>query len=458
MKIIKTKCRLASASGHFYPSDAKKLNELVTQQLNAVTAISDYQQPIALIVPHAGLIYSGNVAANAFKRLKYLNQQINSVVLIGPSHHVAFDGVACSSADYFITPLGRVRLDKQVTAKLCQHPLINVVDKAHQIEHSLEVQLPFLQNVLQHFKLIPLLVGNIKQKDMLDVITKITLNHRPLANQLIVISSDLSHFLDYEQAKARDDKTIKAILNYQFRQLTAHDACGYRPLNGLLQFAKQANYKIELLKAQNSGDTAGTKKSVVGYAAFALYKTKNTYSFIQKETLLKIAKQSIKQGFKTGQPLNTKTIKTDKKLNKTAACFVTLKIKGQLRGCIGTLIAHQPLIEGVSQNAFSAAFNDRRFKPLSSTEYKHLELSISVLTPSKAIKFKDENDLKKKIKIGVDGLILIEKDKQATFLPSVWNELTTVELFLSRLKLKADLPANYWSKTIKFERYQTESF
>jgi AmmeMemoRadiSam system protein B len=256
--------REPAVAGMFYPDDPLLLQQQVEGLLEreAPAALC----PKALIVPHAGYIYSGPVAASAYSLLPPCRDRIQRVVLLGPAHRVPFTGIAASSAQYFATPLGMMRVDQEAMDRILTKPQVRVLDEAHQDEHSLEVQLPFLQTVLnKDVGLVPLLVGDARPKDVTDVIE--TLWDGP--ETLIVISSDLSHYHDYHTAQHLDQATSMAIEQLNPEAIDYQQACGRTPLNGLLYAARHHKLHARALDVRNSGDTAGGRDRVVGYGAYA---------------------------------------------------------------------------------------------------------------------------------------------------------------------------------------------
>lgn len=264
--------RPAAVAGSFYPAHSRTLAENVHALLNQ--AASDLQSaavsstpsapPKAIIVPHAGYIYSGQTAAIAYNRLSKWHDTIKRVILLGPMHRVPVRGLALPDVDAFTTPLGEVNLDKTAIASITKMKQVVVSYPAHAQEHSLEVQLPFLQSVLDDFKLVPLAVGDASPQEVAEVIEALWGG----SETIIVVSSDLSHFLPYAVATEVDKSTVKKILSMQ-ENLTHHQACGGTPVNGLMLAAKKHHLHPTLLDLCNSGDTAGDKSRVVGYAAFA---------------------------------------------------------------------------------------------------------------------------------------------------------------------------------------------
>ncbi len=254
--------REAAVAGQFYPGSAGELSTTVEQYLDEARAETG-PQPKALIVPHAGYVYSGPVAASAYARLKPYREQISRVILLGPCHRVSVRGLALSGADLFRTPLGNVPLDKEAIAGL-DLPAVKVFDDTHAFEHSLEVHLPFLQTLLDEFTFVPLVVGDAAAATVAEVLE--VLWGGP--ETLIVISSDLSHYLDYDAAKKRDQATCQAIEHFDAKSIGPEDACGCHPIGGLLELAKRRGMTVETLDLRNSADTAGPMAQVVGYGSW----------------------------------------------------------------------------------------------------------------------------------------------------------------------------------------------
>jgi len=460
MIILNHMNRAAAVAGSFYPARPTELRDMVQGFLASVK--TNAPAPKAMIVPHAGYIYSGAVAAAAYARLAPVRNTIKRVVLLGPAHRVAVNGLATVNTEAFDTPLGSVPIDRQAIEQCLSLPQVSVSDEAHLYEHSLEVHLPFLQTCLESFTLVPFVVGDTNENDVAEVLERLWGGEETL----IVISSDLSHFHDYETANTMDRKTSQAIESLQPELLGYEDACGRNPIKGLLQLAREHRYSIQMVDQKNSGDTAGDRNRVVGYGAYVLdtgtsnsTKTINgRYTWSDGRQLLQIAKESIRHGLKHGKAFAVDSEQYDEALRQPRASFVTLKSAGKLRGCIGSLQAIRPLVEDISHNAFAAAFSDPRFPPLREDEYDGLEFHISILSLPEPITFSSEQELIDQIRPGIDGLILEDKGHRGTFLPSVWESLPTSEQFWSQLKLKAGLPQDHWSDTVKVSRYTTQAF
>jgi len=257
--------REPAVAGLFYPASAKALHESINHYLGLAT--SKGKLPKAIIVPHAGYRYSGEIAANAYHLLKQAAGMIHHVVLVGPSHHSGFRGIAVSGADYFATPLGNVPLDKDKIAAISDLPFVQIRDDAHAQEHSLEVQVPFLQELLDDFLLVPIVAGNATAEQVATVLERLW--NGP--ETLIVVSSDLSHYHDAITARQMDRETSEAIEKLRPDLIDYESACGRVPVNGLLTIAKKLGLKAHTLELKNSGDTAGPKDRVVGYGAYEFH-------------------------------------------------------------------------------------------------------------------------------------------------------------------------------------------
>ncbi len=255
--------REPAVAGRFYPEDPGELKALVDSLLGAATSTGE-QAPKALITPHAGYVYSGAVAASAFARLSVYRDTYRRVVLLGPCHRVPVVGMAVSGADAFRTPLGDVPVDRETVAEL-EATGIKVFEPSHQFEHSLEVQLPFLQTVLGEFSIVPVVVGEARPQAVANLLE--TLWGGP--ETLIVVSSDLSHYLKYDEACAHDSATCRRIEHLDTR-IDYDDACGATPLRGLLLAARRHDLRVSTLDLRNSGDTEGDRDFVVGYGAWML--------------------------------------------------------------------------------------------------------------------------------------------------------------------------------------------
>jgi len=452
--------RPSSVAGLFYPDDPKLLESEVRGFLAAAEPAQAEPQlsPKALIVPHAGYRYSGPIAAAAYRLLESRRREIKRVILLGPSHRVALTGLGASSAEVFETPLGDVRLDREAIEKVLRLPQVSIDDDAHAEEHSLEVQLPFLQCLLVDFSLVPFSVGDASGEDVAEVLEQLWGGDETL----IIISSDLSHFHDYREAQARDAETTRAIEALEPSRLDWESACGRVPVRGLLLTARRKHLAAHTLDVRNSGDTQGGRDRVVGYGAWAFVEEAAAdgaeYGSDDRKRLLEVARHSIEYAMAHGIPAPTRADDAPSKLAEMRACFVTLRLRGELRGCIGNIEASQPLIVEVADRAFAAANRDPRFSPIGADELEQLEISISVLSPPELLSVTSEEELIHTLRPGVDGLILQEATSRGVFLPAVWEQLPNPVEFLKHLKTKAGLGEDYWSDSLELWRFETESF
>jgi AmmeMemoRadiSam system protein A len=315
------------------------------------------------------------------------------------------------------------------------------------------VHLPFLQSVLGEFSVVPLVVGQASTQQVAQVLDRLWGGRETL----IVVSSDLSHYLPYGLAQSTDRETTRAILARQ-PDINHHQACGATPMNGLLSVAQRRGLEPQLFDLRNSGDTAGDHSRVVGYASIGFFereahgKSVNSDDARRDERayiLLPIARGAIGNIF----GLDYQTDESHAFLGDPAATFVTLNRHGRLRGCMGSLQAHRPLLEDLKANAKAAAFLDPRFEPLTQTEFKTTRVEVSVLSTAEPMTVASEADALTQIRPGIDGLILQHGERRATFLPQVWESIGEPVQFLRQLKVKAGLSASFWAPDVMLSRY-----
>lgn len=438
--------RPPAVAGAFYAGQPQRLSADVHALLEAAGAKGQVAAsvPKAIIVPHAGYIYSGSTAALAYARLAAGRKTIRRVVLLGPVHRVAVRGLALPGAAVFATPLGELAIDQAAVALIAGLPQVVVSPAAHVQEHSLEVQLPFLQSVLDDFTLVPLAVGDATAAEVAQVLD--VLWGGP--ETLLVISSDLSHFLPYGDAQRVDQESVQGILAMG-GPLTHRQACGGTPINGLILAAQRHGLQAELLGLCNSGDTAGDKNRVVGYASFA-FTPDSSEAAGRGKTMLAIARASIAQALGQGSEAAQEDASW---LQEPGACFVTLMQHGRLRGCVGTLQANRSLLADLKANAQAAAFRDPRFAPLSAADFAGTDIEVSLLSPMQAMRFTSEADALAQLRPGVDGVLLAFGQHRATFLPQVWEQLPEASRFMAQLKQKAGLAADFWDPGVRLHRY-----
>ncbi len=439
--------RPSAVAGSFYPGEPQALTGEVDELLDTVENFEvRFGHPKVLIVPHAGYIYSGATAAHAYSELVAARGLVTRVVLLGPVHRVAVRGLALPGVDLFATPLGKIPVDADGVAALKDLPQVVTSAPAHAMEHSLEVQLPFLQRVLGTFSLVPLAVGDATSAQVAEVLERLWGG----PETLIVISTDLSHYHEYDTARKIDEDTIGRIARLE-PGLNHQQACGATPLNGLLSLARTKGLTIRRLAACNSGDTAGGRGRVVGYSAFALDEGDTVTHEEAGRTLVGMARAAI------GAKLVSRDAPKSNGaawLAQPGATFVTLNRNGRLRGCIGSLTPQRPLGDDVISNAQSAAFGDPRFAPMTAAEWPDTQTEVSLLSRARPIRFADEDDLLAKIVPGVDGLVLEAAGRRGTFLPQVWESLPDKRQFLDQLKLKAGLPADFRIGRSRVLRYR----
>ena len=456
--------RPAAVAGTFYPASASELARGVKALLaQAADGAAGQPAPKAIIAPHAGYIYSGPTAAAVYARLAPARGVIKRVVLLGPVHRVPVRGLALPAAQSLATPLGNIAVDAAAVTALKKLPQVTVSAAAHAMEHSLEVHLPFLQQALGDFSLVPLAVGDATADEVAQVLDALWGG----AETLIVISSDLSHFLNYADAQAVDRLTAHAILD--MRATISHEqACGGTPVNGLLQTARRRGLTSELIDLRNSGDTAGDRNRVVGYGAFAFHESKPASGLSAGDAraalygdeggvipahagdvLLPLARAAIAATL--GLPAHAR--EETCWLTQPGASFVTLTKQGELRGCIGTLEAHRALGADVKANAVAAALRDPRFKPLAADEFPAIRVEVSVLSPVQPMSYRDEADALAQLRPGVDGVIIQYGHHRSTFLPQVWEDFRDPRLFIGHLKHKAGLPPDFWDPALIMSRY-----
>jgi len=481
--------RPPAVAGSFYPGDGVTLAHAVRgylaqadAKIGPTTPRVPARVPKAIIAPHAGYVYSGLTAAAAYRTLSPARGLIKRVVMMGPCHRVAVRGLALPSSVAFHTPLGDVAIDRDAVNAIRALPGVEIFDATHKDDHALEVHLPFLQVVLGDFKIVPMIVGAAAPEDVARVLE--TLWGGP--ETLILISSDLSHYLSYDAARKIDDTTRRAIEGYDLAALGDNSACGRHSIKGLLQVARKKGLTVWTADVRNSGDTAGPKDRVVGYGSWLFHEPAATGDAKKRPvvTVIHHPKAAPKQ---SPSPVNETRALLDKhgtfllqhaahnilvglkaasagsltiapELAAKGAAFVTLQKNGKLRGCIGSIVAHQALIEDIAQNAQKAAFHDPRFPNLTLDEIMagNIHIHISVLSPQTPMTFKNEADLLSQIRPHRDGLVLQDQGRRGVFLPSVWEQLPDARTFLNQLKRKAGLPETHWSDTVQVWRYVTE--
>jgi len=488
---VAQRVRQPAVAGIFYPADAQTLRKAVDDFLAAAKA-PRLEQARGLICPHAGYRFSGSTAAEAYKQLT--GRGFQTVVVLAPSHYADFKGASIPDVDAYRTPLGSIPLSPKAKVLAKIRPFVTDPpcrvqrpgwwrqaskeipafgdDTPHTWEHSLEVQLPFLQRTLDGFELIPVVMRNADPAAVAKVLAEHVLNDRTL----FVASSDLSHYYPYQTAKVLDRQCCQAIVNLDIQDMARQEACGKEPILTLMHLARLKGWQAKLLRYRNSGDTAGDKSSVVGYAAIAFYGPgrparpasrpatqprgpDQTYTPRERDFLLKLARQSLIQTVTSGKLPAMDPRSIADKLKEKKGCFVTLTKDGRLRGCIGHILPQEPLYKAVMHNARSAALMDKRFPPVQPGELDQIEIEISVLTVPKPLAYNSPVELLSQLRPGIDGVLLRVGSHQATYLPQVWRQIPSKGLFLSNLAVKAQLQPSAWKgKDASVWTYQAEAF
>ncbi|HVU36667.1 MAG TPA: AmmeMemoRadiSam system protein B [Opitutaceae bacterium] len=471
-----TDVRPPAVAGLFYPRDPAALARTIDADLAAAKTARTGELR-ALICPHAGYPYSGPVAASGYRLLR--GTHFTTVIVLGPAHHAVLAAGAVSGAAVYRTPLGDVPISPRArelgkTAPFAIDPPCEVhrpawatsaappptpggAEPADAWEHSVEVQIPFLQRTLGTFALIPVVMGDVDP-------TRAARALEPLIDDstLLIVSSDLSHYHSYAEAQRLDRQCVDAICALDLTKTSRQEACGRTPILTLLEIARHRGWRPELLDLRNSGDTAGDKSRVVGYAAIAFYApapSATALTTADRAFLLQLARQSVREAAVSGglPPLSREQLPPE--LTARKAAFVTLTRRGELRGCIGHIFPQMPLYRAVAENARSATLYDPRFPPVTPREVGQLEIEISVLTDPKPLAFTSADDLLRKLEPHRDGVVLQVAAGTATYLPQVWEQLPDRVEFLDSLAVKAGGRAGDWRRpgtTVSI--YHVESF
>jgi AmmeMemoRadiSam system protein B/AmmeMemoRadiSam system protein A len=473
--------RRPAVAGAFYPGDPVDLTQTLAKFFSRAEKKALNGHPLAIIAPHAGYMYSGQTAAQAYKQIE--GEEYETVVVISPSHTVFFQGASIYNGDAYQTPLGMIEIDKDLSSEIASiHPLVYASNKGHtggsiRGEHALEVQLPFLQQVLGQFKLVAIVMGD-QEDPSCRALGEVLASALKGKNCLIVASTDLSHFHSEKEARRLDGKIKETIEQYNPDRLLGvlssgtGEACGGGPVVATLAASKRlGGQRVEMTGYTTSGETTGDFSEVVGYLSAVVVgerkkagrdafmgspaKTRvksNELTDDDKIYLLDLARQSIitKMAGETPPAEDPPS----KILKENRGAFVTIKIGGQLRGCIGHIRAAKPLYETVIEMARAAAYEDPRFHPLTENELDDIEIEISALSPLIPVGDIDE------IEVGRDGLIIVMDMHQGLLLPQVateygWDTIT----FLEQTCLKAGLPKNsYKDKNAKIYRFTADVF
>ena len=456
------KIKQPNVSGQFYDANARRLAADIDKYFHEAKTEPSGRRIDIIIAPHAGYMYSGGVAAYSFKSVS--QRQVKTVVILAPSHYVGFDGISVWEEGGFETPLGVVPVNEQFAKQLiASHEKFYFAPRAFEAEHSLEVEIPFLQKTFKDFKIVPVIMGQ-PSFELLGAFAK-SLNKiiGDRSDVLIVVSSDLSHYHDDAFARTMDRHTLAAVQALEAEQVwnecraRTMEMCGCVPVAAAMLYAREKGLtEVEVLRYANSGDVSGDKDRVVGYASVVVYgkgangasassmqegkiSGKSALTVDQKRALLGIARTTIDRYVRTGEKMDVPEV--DRRLTLNEGAFVTIHKGGQLRGCIGNIVTQKPLYLTVRDMAIAAATEDPRFPRVRPEELDQIDVEVSVLSLPRVIRDVDE------IELGVHGVIVSKGPLHyGVFLPQVAEETNwTKEEFLSQLcAQKAHLPADAW--------------
>ncbi len=433
------KTREAKFAGSWYSANPEELSKQIEEYLEK----AEYQNlnVKAIIVPHAGYMFSGQTAAHSFKQL---NKETKKVIILGTAHRYPLKGACVVDYDFYDSPLGKVKVSEDVTNILNESNVFNIPE-ADTDEHSIEIEIPFLQKVLTDFEILPVIVGQVDYKQFSSILEKYFTK-----DSVIVASVDLSHFHKYSDAVKIDTHTINCILNSDVNGLKKTDIDSPYAVAALIELAKRMKWKTKLLDYKNSGDIISDRSSVVGYSAIVFYddNKEEYFSKEEKDLMVNIAKNTVRMYVTSGKVYSVENPLP--KFNERLACFVTIKTGEELRGCIGTIEPVDTLCNSIIENAISAAARDPRFSPVTENELDSLNYEVSVLSPPELFEPKSSDELLKEIK---DKGIIIKKDfRSAVYLPQVWEHFHEEKDFLTSLCRKAGLHKDEWKnyKSMKF--------
>ncbi len=480
--------RAPAVTGAFYPDEAEELKKTVGAHLSDASPPEVKGKILGIMVPHAGYVFSGLTAAHGFKAVKA--RKVDTVILFGDAHRAHFKGASVYLGEGYRTPLGVVTIDRELAEEIAEMDKhISFIPGAHTAEHSIEVELPFLQTIYDDIKIVPVLFGYDSMNTQASIIQKLpeSLKGRDV---LLVASSDLSHYPPEKQAKRTDKKTLEAVCSLDDSHLakTLNESmkagvpnlqtpmCGNTAVMTVMRLSKALGAdKGILLHYSNSADSPyGDSKQVVGYGAAAFYQASEEQEIQrdsdaekasageelnsggklnqrQKSVLIKLARRTLNSYVTERKKSDFES--TESLFEEKRGAFVTLKKNGRLRGCIGYIQPVKPLWRTIIDNAVNAAVNDHRFPPVQPGELKDIEIEISVLTPLKPVESKDD------IVIGKHGIQIFKNGRSAVFLPQVAPEQGwEIEETLRQLSRKAGLPADAWKSDMNFFVFEAQVF
>jgi AmmeMemoRadiSam system protein B/AmmeMemoRadiSam system protein A len=449
------KIRPSALAGTWYKGSETELKDQVDNFLQKATSEENISFPRGVIVPHAGYEYSGSVAAFGYMAIK--KTHIKRVIILGTCHQTYIEGLAVSAYTHYSTPLGKIPVDRTICDELLKENLFTTDEEGERKEHSIEIQLPFLQRISEEVKIIPVMVGKLKEGDYKKVAE--LMKRYVDSNTIVIASSDFTHYgPNYGYIPFKEDipenlskldegainfilkKDIDGFLNYI--SANGDTICGYSPISLLISMMG-TEMKGKLLKYSTSGEITGDYTNSVSYASIVFMSEKQEdpvkLSSEEEETLLKLARDTLKTYLSTGEKTDISNYTITERLKEERGVFVTLTKHGELRGCIGYIEGIKPLYEAVMDNAMNAALHDTRFSPVKEGELGEIEIEISVMTPLKPVKNIEE------IQVGTHGLYIKNGYYRGLLLPQVateyrWDRKT----FLEQVCRKAGMNKNAW--------------
>ncbi len=447
----------AQVAGFFYPAEAQSLRDLIGRMGGAALPDGGVT-PKVVVAPHAGIVYSGSVAATAFGPWARRADPPRRIVILGPAHRVAFRGLAIHPATAWSTPLGKARVSRDLHARLAEARAATVDARPFTGEHSLEMHLVMLQAMLPApFEILPILVGDTEPRRVAEALRLVWGG----AETVIAISSDLSHFLDRGSAEKIDSDTARRIETLDANSLGGNRACGYLPIMGALAIAAERDLRVSGLHRATSADAGADSPRVVGYGAFAFeYAASARLNEADRELLLSSCMAGLAAAAKRGgrMPALSFDARLSPALSSQRATFVTLTQGGKLRGCIGSPAPRRSLIEDATTNTVQAGFADPRFPHLAETDLDGLDIGVSILSHPRPVPATTEAELIAALEPDRDGLILGVGRRQALFLPSVWRQVADPREFVFHLAAKAGLDSHGWPRGLAAAHFRVESF
>ncbi|MBV8441955.1 MAG: AmmeMemoRadiSam system protein B [Hyphomicrobiales bacterium] len=445
----------AQVAGFFYPADVNALRTLIATMRDHARPDGGVA-PKAVVAPHAGIVYSGAVAATAFGPWARRSDPPRRIVIAGPAHRVAFRGLAIHPAMAWMTPLGEAKVARDLHIRLAEARAAAVDARPFAGEHSLEMHLVMLQAMLPApFEILPILVGDAEPRRVAEALRLVWGG----PETAIAISSDLSHFLDRASAEAIDSETGRLIETLEAASLHGRRACGFLPIMGALDIAAERDMRASGLHLATSADVGADASRVVGYGAFAIeYAASARLAEADRDLLLSTAMAGLATAARRGG--ETPSLAVDGRLSPALtsmrASFVTLTQSGKLRGCIGSAAPRRSLIDDVMTNAVQSGFSDPRFQPLTEADLDSLSLDVSILSHPRSVPARSEAQLAAALEPDRDGLILGVGRRRALFLPSVWRQLPDGREFVQQLMQKASLDG--WPARIEATCFRVETF